>query len=236
MLSTASSSDTPLAVGPHPVGDARATPARASGTMVVGSILAPVAPHFRDRDPYFRMGTGRHFTCRQSNECCTRRAHRLSGFGPRKPDVAAFLHSKRWPTCQTGVRRAPTHRFIVMLGWLLGAAGGAVLPVLNTPAAAAGDPAAGRQIFQTHCSMCHSPQSGQNGIGPALFGIVGTKSAAVAGYNFSPALRTLGVTWDEATLDKWLSGPSIPGTNMLFAGLKDGKQRADLIAYLATLK
>lgn len=128
------------------------------------------------------------------------------------------------------------HRSIVTLGWLLAVAGGGVLPVLSSPAVAAGDPAAGQRLFQRHCSICHSPQPGGDSVGPTLFGIVGSKSAAVAGYNFSPALRALGVTWDEATLDKWLSGPTIPGSKMLFAGLKDSQQRADLIAYLATLK
>ncbi len=106
------------------------------------------------------------------------------------------------------------------------------------PAQAAGDAAAGRQVFQTHCSICHNVAPGRNSVGPSLFGIVGSKSAAVPGYNFSPALRALNATWDEATLDKWLSGPRamVPETKMSFSGLKDAKQRADVIAYLATLK
>jgi len=130
------------------------------------------------------------------------------------------------------------HRSIVMLGWLLAVAGGAVLPVVISPAAAAGDPAAGKAVFQAVCSICHSPQQGRNITGPSLFGIVGRKSGAVDGYNYSPPFKALGVTWDEATLDKYLAGPRamVPGTKMSYAGLKDDTKRADLIAYLATLK
>jgi cytochrome c2 len=130
------------------------------------------------------------------------------------------------------------HRSIVALAWLAAASGGALLPAVISPAAAAGDPAAGKQVFETACSICHSPQQGRNMIGPTLFGVVGRKSAAVDGYNYSPPFKALGVTWDEATLDKYLTGPRamVPGTKMTYAGLKDDKKLADLIAYLATLK
>ena len=125
---------------------------------------------------------------------------------------------------------------VLMLGSLVVLANSVVLPSLSVSAAAAGDPAQGLQVFRENCSMCHSPNPGRNGVGPTLFGIVGSKSAAVPGYDFSPALRALGVTWDEATLDRWISGPTVPGSNMLFAGIKDAPQRANLIAYLETLK
>lgn len=130
------------------------------------------------------------------------------------------------------------HRPIVALAWLLAATGGTVLPAVISPAEAAGDPAAGKQVFETACSICHSPQQGRNMIGPTLFGIVGRKSAAVEGYNYSPPFKALGATWDEATLDKYLTGPRamVPGTKMTYAGLKDDAKRANLIAYLATLK
>ena len=56
--------------------------------------------------------------------------------------------------------------------------------------------------------------------------------------HYSDALKKSGITWDEATLDKWLQGPSkdVPGTQMIFAGIKDEGDRANLIAYLKTLK
>ena len=57
-------------------------------------------------------------------------------------------------------------------------------------------------------------------------------------YTYSDALKKSGITWDEAALDKWLQGPSkdVPGTKMIFAGVKDETDRANLIAYLKTLK
>ena len=106
------------------------------------------------------------------------------------------------------------------------------------PAQAAGDAAAGKAVFGAACSICHSPQQGRNMVGPSLFGVVGRKSASEAGYNYSPPFKALGVTWDEATLDKYLAGPRemVPGTKMTYGGLKDDTKRANLIAYLATLK
>jgi cytochrome c len=122
-------------------------------------------------------------------------------------------------------------------GWCLGAGIGVLLAIASNPAAA-GDPAAGKQVFEQQCSICHSAQAGRNAIGPALFGVVGRPSASIANYNYSPPFKALGVTWDEATLDKYLTGPRamVPGTKMTYAGLKDDKKRADVIAFLATLK
>ena len=75
-------------------------------------------------------------------------------------------------------------------------------------------------------------------VGPSLFGVVGRKSGSVPGFRYSPANQSANVTWDQAILDKYLQSPRsvIPGTIMTYAGLKDDTKRADLIAYLATLK
>jgi cytochrome c2 len=114
---------------------------------------------------------------------------------------------------------------------------GLLLTGLITSADAA-DPAAGRSVFSSQCSICHSPQPGKNMIGPSLFGIVGRKTASASGFHYSPANQNANLTWDEATLDKYLQSPraTIPGTTMTYAGLKDDSKRADLVAYLATLK
>ena len=116
------------------------------------------------------------------------------------------------------------------------AAGGLVF-ALGTPAWAA-DPGAGRSAFAGTCAICHSVQAGQNKIGPTLFGVVGRKTGVVQGYAYSPANEGANMTWDEATLDKYLQAPRamMPGTKMTFAGVKDDTKRADIIAYLATLK
>jgi cytochrome c len=118
------------------------------------------------------------------------------------------------------------------------AVGGTVLTSLYGPAAMAADAGAGKQVFQADCSICHSVEAGRNKIGPTLFGIVGRKTDEVPGYSYSPANKNANLTWDEATLEKYLQGPRamIPGTKMTYAGVKDPVKRANLIAYLATLK
>ena len=114
--------------------------------------------------------------------------------------------------------------------------GAAVLGTVGTAQAA--DPAAGKSAFNSYCSICHSPQAGRNMVGPSLFGVVGRKTGSVPGFHYSPANQNANITWDEATLDKYLQAPRtvIPGTTMTYGGLKDDAKRADLIAYLATLK
>jgi len=97
------------------------------------------------------------------------------------------------------------------------------------------DPAAGSTLFATVCSACHAPD--HNKVGPLLEGVVGRRAGSVAGYPYSTALAQSGITWDAATLDKWLAGPQhlIPGAQMPFS-LPDAVRRRDVIAYLATLK
>ena len=98
------------------------------------------------------------------------------------------------------------------------------------------DAAAGKQAF-AQCSACHSTD-GSNGVGPTLKGIFGEKAGAVPGFRFSRAMKAGSVTWDEKSLDAFLADPqkAVPGNTMPFAGLTDAKQRADLVAYLKTLK
>jgi cytochrome c2 len=114
---------------------------------------------------------------------------------------------------------------------------GLALANLSSPANAA-DPAAGKSVFNSYCSICHSVQPGKNMVGPSLFGVVGRQTGAVPGFHYSPANQNAHLTWDAATLDKYLQSPRtvVPGTTMTYGGLKDDTKRADLIAYLATLK
>ena len=118
------------------------------------------------------------------------------------------------------------------------AVGGMLLTSLLGPGALAADAGAGKSAFQSSCSICHSVQPGQNKIGPSLFGVVGRKTGSVTGYSYSPANEAANMTWDDATLDKYLEAPRtvIPGTKMTYAGVKDAGKRGDLIAYLGTLK
>ena len=107
----------------------------------------------------------------------------------------------------------------------------------SATAALAADPAAGARIFKSQCSVCHSPVAGKNGVGPSLFGVVGRQAGTEPGFHFSADHKKLGVTWDQATLDKYLTNPRamVHDTTMSYPGLKSDAQRADLIAYLATL-
>ena len=96
----------------------------------------------------------------------------------------------------------------------------------------------GADIFNDNCAVCHSTEPGTNKLGPSLAGIVGRKSANLQDYAYSPAMTKLGAAWDKATLDKYLADPQgmVPGTKMLFPGLKDEADRKALIEYLATLQ
>src|SRR5579875_928471 len=102
--------------------------------------------------------------------------------------------------------------------------------------AAAAD--SGADVFNNNCAICHSTDPGTNKLGPSLAGIVGRKSASLGDYSYSPAMAKANVTWDKATLDKYLTDPQkmVPGTKMIFPGIKDAKDRKALIDYLATLQ
>jgi cytochrome c len=101
-------------------------------------------------------------------------------------------------------------------------------------AAEAQDAAAGEKAFAV-CKACHQiGPNAKNAVGPELNGVVGRKAGSVESYNYSPANKNSGLTWDEATLHEYLMDPrkKVPGTKMVFAGIKDDKKLNDLIAYL----
>jgi glucose/arabinose dehydrogenase len=114
------------------------------------------------------------------------------------------------------------------------------VPLLALAANAAGDASHGKIIFQQSCAICHStgdatrPQAGQ---GPLLAGVVGRPAGSLSSFGYTKALTASHLTWDAATLDKFLASPTtvVPGTNMVIA-TPNGSDRHDLIAYLATLK
>jgi cytochrome c len=103
--------------------------------------------------------------------------------------------------------------------------------------AQAQDAAAGERLFRMDCSVCHSPQSGRNLVGPSLFNVVNRHSGQIPDFHYSDANKQSGLTWNVSTLDRYLTAPRdlVPGTKMTFPGLKDPKKRADIIAYLSTL-
>ena len=117
------------------------------------------------------------------------------------------------------------------------AAFAALSGVLAGGAAQAQDAAKGELLFK-QCAVCHSTEPGTNKLGPSLAEVVGRKAGEEPGFNYSPAMRNSGKTWDKAALDAYLADPkgAVPGNKMVFPGLKDAGQRADVIAYLETLK
>jgi cytochrome c len=100
--------------------------------------------------------------------------------------------------------------------------------------ALAQDAAAGEKVFAP-CKACHQiGPNAKNAVGPELNGVIGRHSGSVEGYNYSPANKNSGLTWDEATFSEYIKDPKakVPGTKMVFAGIKDEQKIKDLTAYL----
>ncbi len=100
---------------------------------------------------------------------------------------------------------------------------------------AEGDAAKGKKLFN-RCKACHTLENGgANRTGPNLHGLFGSTAGTHEGYkSYSDALKSSGVVWTEETIDKWIENPRtfIPGSKMIFVGLRKPEQRADIIAYL----
>jgi len=104
-------------------------------------------------------------------------------------------------------------------------AGAAVLLAFSTPEER------GKDLFERRCSGCHARDIDKEG--PRLRGVFGRKSASVADFEYSEALKKKAVRWDESSLDVWLADPDAmaPGTDMAFR-LRDADERRAVIAYL----
>jgi cytochrome c len=98
----------------------------------------------------------------------------------------------------------------------------------------AGSPNAGAMVFKK-CMACHQVgPNAQNGIAPVLNGVVGRPAGQYPNYSYSSANKNSGLVWDERTLSAYLREPTkvVPGTKMIFSGLKKGQEVSDVIAYL----
>lgn len=99
------------------------------------------------------------------------------------------------------------------------------------------DTSAGQKVFK-RCAACHAVEGGKNKVGPTMFGVVGRQAGSLEGYRYSDAMQDAGYNWDEAHLAGFLAAPRkhLPGTKMIFPGLKSQSQITSLIEYLKTLK
>ena len=106
-------------------------------------------------------------------------------------------------------------------------------------APAAGDPVKGKAVFGDNCATCHTDAKvSADSTTLSLYGVVGRKAGSNADFTYSPAMTNAAVTWSPEKLNAYIENPPsvVPGNAMYFPGLSDPGQRADVIAYLATLK
>ncbi|HWK32645.1 MAG TPA: c-type cytochrome [Hyphomicrobium sp.] len=97
----------------------------------------------------------------------------------------------------------------------------------------------GKLAFNNACRTCHSFKPNDNRLGPTLHGIVGRQSGSLEGFQFSSAMKSAGITWDESSLDKFIANPDqvVHGNAMKpFGGIADASERQKIVAYLKTLK
>ena len=94
----------------------------------------------------------------------------------------------------------------------------------------------GEKLFEAQCATCHTVKPGVNGFGPSLSGVVGRRAGQAPGYTYSAAMANSGLTWDESTLDAFLTSSTqkVPGTSMPVA-LPDARVRSAIIAYLKSV-
>jgi cytochrome c len=115
----------------------------------------------------------------------------------------------------------------------------AAVAVFPLPLGASADDGDLEISFNDHCRECHSFLKADNRLGPTLYGVVGRKAGTEPGYAYTQSLKDSGVTWDAATLDKWIADPGavIPGNGMSppYSGLDDPAIRQRIVTYLEAI-
>jgi cytochrome c len=118
----------------------------------------------------------------------------------------------------------------------MAATAGTAAAQTSTPSGTqSGDAARGQRVFNTQCRACHTlEKDGASTAGPNLHGVFGRKAGTGGGYESSDAMKKSGIVWDDTTMADYNRDPKgkVPGTRMLFNGVKNAGQLADLVAYL----
>ncbi len=109
---------------------------------------------------------------------------------------------------------------------------------VTLPVYTEGDATRGALIYKEACAQCHQLNAGLNKKGPQLMNIYGAPAADLADYTYSQGLQTSGWVWDAQTLDPYIADAqaALPDSKMLSDPMPDAKERADVIAYLSTLR
>lgn len=107
----------------------------------------------------------------------------------------------------------------------------------DAPKEARESKALARPISYLKCNACHSTEPGVNGVGPTLAGLNGRKAGSLPGFAYTDALKATGITWDVASLEKWLAAPqeAVPGMCLPFNGFADPARRKEMADYLLSL-
>lgn len=229
----------------HPFGNPRVEPARGFDTLLRGAAMPAGAKHVliskcadchssETRWPvYARIAPGSWLIERDIQRA--REAMNLSNWERMSADAQDVAIGKIIHEAKSGEMPPVQYR---MLHWhaKLTAAEVAQLAMLDNRsseqggAGGAGDADRGRDVFTRRCTGCHAIEGNREG--PQLAGVFGRRAGSVAGFNYSPGLKSSGIVWNEAALDRWLSDPEMvaPDTTMDFRVPKT-QERADLIAY-----
>jgi cytochrome c len=231
----------------HPFGDPRAEPAEGLGTLLQGAkmpaeakavLVAKCADCHSNatRWPvYARMAPGSWLI--ESDIVEARKKMDLSRWERMPVDQQEVLMAKIVQETKNGDMPplqylalhwdAKLSKADVMALSMLGKSAGGSEAALDGE----GDAARGKAVFEKRCTGCHAMESDREG--PRLAGVFGRRAGSVAGFNYSAGLKSSGITWTDATLERWLSDPDlVVKDNNMSIGVPKAEERRDLIAFL----